>query len=92
VARILRDGVHPEELKRAKDGYLKQVEVSRTNDNMLALSLAENLFIGRTMQFDADLEAKIKALSVEDVNAALRKYIHPEQLSVVTAGDFKESK
>jgi len=44
------------------------------------------------MQFDADLEAKIKALTVEDVNAALRKYIHPEQLSVVTAGDFKETK
>ncbi len=92
VARILRDGVTAEELKRAKDGYLKQLEVSRTNDNMLASSLAENLFIGRTMQYDADLEAKMKALTVEDVNAALRKYIHPEQLSVVTAGDFKETK
>jgi len=92
VARILRDGVTAEELKRAKDGYLKQLEVSRTNDNLLASSLAENLFIGRTMQFDADLEAKIKALTVEDVNAALRKYIHPEQLSVVTAGDFKDTK
>ena len=92
VARILRDGVTAEELKRAKDGYLKQLEVSRTNDNMLASSLAENLFIGRTMQFDADLEAKIKSLTVEEVNAALRKYIHPEQLSVVTAGDFKETK
>ncbi|MGO8900756.1 MAG: M16 family metallopeptidase [Isosphaeraceae bacterium] len=92
VARILRDGVTAEELKHAKDGYLKQLEVSRTNDNMLASSLAENLFIGRTMQFDADLEAKIKALTVEEVNAALRKYIHPEQFSVVTAGDFKETK
>jgi len=92
VARILRDGVTAEELKRAKDGYLKQLEVSRTNDNMLASSLAENLFIGRTMQFNADLETKIKSLTVEEVNAALRKYIHPEQLSVVTAGDFKETK
>ena len=92
VARILRDGVTADELKRATDGYLKQHEVSRTNDNMLASTLAENLFIGRTMQFDADLEAKIKALTVEEVNAALRKYIHPEQLSVVTAGDFKETK
>ena len=92
VARILRDGVKADELKRAKDGYLKQLEVSRTNDNMLASSLAENLFIGRTMQYDADLEAKLKALTVEDVNAALRKYVHADQLSVVTAGDFKETK
>ena len=92
VARILRDGVTAEELKRAKDGYTKQLEVTRTNDNMLASSLAENLYIGRTMQYDADLEAKIKALTVEDVNAAMRKYIHSDQLSVVTAGDFKEMK
>ena len=56
---------------------------------MLASSLAENLFIGRTMQFQADLEAKIKALTVEEVNSAIRKYIDPKQLSVVTAGDFK---
>ena len=92
LARILRDGVTADELERAKDGYLKQLEVRRTNDNMLASSLAENLFIGRTMQFQADLEAKIKALTVEEVNAALRKYIDPKQLSVVTAGDFKETK
>ena len=84
VARLLRDGVTPAELKRAKDGYLKQLEVSRTNDAALASSLAENLFIGRTMQFQADLESKIKALTVEEVNAALRKYIDPKQLSVVT--------
>jgi len=90
VARILRDGVTPAELNRARDGYLEQLQVSRTNDNMLASSLAENLFIGRTMQFQADLEAKIKALTVEEVNAALRKYIDPKQLSVVTAGDFKD--
>ncbi len=88
VARILRDGVTAEELKRATDGYLKQREVGRTNDNMLASSLAENLFIGRTMQFDADLEAKIKAVTVDEVNAALRKYIRKNEFSVVTAGDF----
>jgi zinc protease len=90
VTRIVRDGITPDELKRAADGYVKQLEVSRTNDNMLASSLAENLYIDRTMQFDADLESKIKNLTVEDVNAALRKYVHFDRLSVVTAGDFKE--
>lgn len=41
------------------------------------------------MQFDADLEARIKTLTVDEVNAALRKYVHPDRLSVITAGDFK---
>jgi zinc protease len=92
IAKILRDGVSQAELKRAQDGFLQQQTVTRTNDNMLAVTLAENLFIGRTMQFQADLESRIKALSVEDVNAALRKYIDPKRLSVVTAGDFKGKK
>jgi zinc protease len=92
VARILRDGVTPEELKRAKDGYLKQLAVTRTNDSALTGMLAENLYVGRTMQFQADLEAKIQAVSVDDVNAALRKYLDPKQISVITAGDFKGSK
>ncbi|MGO9598894.1 MAG: M16 family metallopeptidase [Isosphaeraceae bacterium] len=91
LARILRDGVTADELKRAKDGYLKQIEVTRTSDNMLASSLAENLFVGRTMQFEADLEAKIKSLSVDEVNTVLRKHLDPKQLSVVTAGAFKDA-
>jgi len=90
IDKILRDGVTPAELKRAQDGYLQQQTVMRTNDNMLASSLAENLFIGRTMEFQAQQESKLKSLSVEEVNAALRKYIDPKRLSVVTAGDFKK--
>ncbi len=46
--------------------------------------------MGRTMQFQADLEQKIKDLTPEAVNAALRKYVDPKRFSVVTAGDFKK--
>jgi zinc protease len=90
LLKVLSDGVHLAELERAQSGYLRQQEVQRTNDGMLANSLTENLFIGRTMQFQADLESKIKSLTVDDVNSALRKYVDPKQLSVVTAGDFKK--
>jgi zinc protease len=92
LSKILSGGVTPAELDRAKAGFLRQQEVMRTSDNMLASALAENLFVGRTMQFQADLESKIKALTVEEVNSALRKHVDTKQLSVVTAGDFKEKK
>ena len=62
----------------------------RTNDMMLAALLANNLFVGRTMQFQADLEQKIKELTPEVVNAALRKHLDPKRLSAITAGDFKK--
>jgi predicted Zn-dependent peptidase len=42
------------------------------------------------MQFQADLEQKIKELRPEAVSTALRKYIDPKRFSVVTAGDFKK--
>jgi zinc protease len=90
LAKIVRDGVTQAELTRAKDGYLRQQQVMRTNDSGLSSTLGENLYVSRTMQFQADLDTRIKALSVGDVNAAIRKYIYPQQLSAVTAGDFKK--
>ncbi len=92
VHRLLRDGVKPDELERAKKGYLQQQQVLRTNDTMLAVLLTEDLYVGRTLRFQADLEEKIQALTPAAVDAALRKHINPKQLSVVTAGDFPKTK
>jgi zinc protease len=88
VARLLKDGVKTDELEKAKTGYLQQQQVMRTMDAMLAASLGENLYLGRTMQFQADLEQKIKTVTSEAVDAALRKHLDPKRLSIVTAGDF----
>jgi zinc protease len=92
LVRLLRDGVKADELEKAKTGYLQQQQVMRTMDAMLAASLAENLYLGRTMQFQADLEQKIKTLTPETVDAALRKHLDPKRLSIVTAGDFDKKK
>jgi zinc protease len=90
VDRLLRDGVTAAELDRSKAGYLQQQQVARSDDMGLASMLAADLYAGRTMQFQADLERKIRDLTPEAVNAALRKYIDPKRLTVVTAGDFKK--
>ena len=44
---------------------------------------------GRPLQWDADVETKIQSLTVEQVNAAFRKHIDPNGVSIVKAGDFK---
>jgi zinc protease len=41
------------------------------------------------MKWDADLEAKLQVLTLDDVNAAFRKHIDAATLSIVKAGDFK---
>jgi zinc protease len=88
LTRLLADGVTAAELARAKQGYLQQQQVARTNDSTLTAMLCENLFVDRTMEFYAELEKRITALMPEQVHEALRKYIDPKRLVIVDAGDF----
>jgi zinc protease len=88
IARMLKDGFTAEEVEAAKSGYLQSRQVSRAQDNELAGRLNNYLFIGRTLTFDADLEAKLKALTPEQIIAAMRRQIDPTKITIVKAGDF----
>ncbi len=90
--KLIAEGATAEELARAKQGYLQQQQVARTSDAMLASTLADNLFVGRTMAYYAELEKKIAGLTTEQVQAALKKWIDPKRLVIVDAGDFAASK
>jgi zinc protease len=89
LERLLRDGVTPEELDKAKQGHLQAQKVSRANDTALASLLSNLRHTGRTMAYEADLEKKIEALTPEQIQAALKKHIEPKGLVIVTAGDFE---
>jgi zinc protease len=90
VDRILKDGVGDKELAEAKEAYLKAAKVSRSSDSQLAGLLSSELEAGRTLEYEAALEKKIAALTVDEVNAALRKHLTPKRLVIVEAGDFKK--
>jgi zinc protease len=90
VARMLEDGFTAAEVEAAKSGWLQSQQVSRAQDNELAGRLNNYLFIGRTLQWDAQLEEKIRALTPEQINAAMRKYIDPSKITIIKAGDFKK--
>ncbi len=86
-------GFTPAEVEDAKKGLLNNLAVDLATDNQLVGRLASNLEIDRTMQYTSDFESKIKALTTEEVNAAFRKYISMDKISMVKAGDFnKKSK
>ncbi len=90
IDKLLADGITEEELARSKQGYLQQQQVSRTNDAVLTLLLADTLYAGRTMAYYAEQEQQINDLSTNDVVRALRKYIDPKKLVIVDAGDFSK--
>jgi zinc protease len=86
--RLLKDGITADELKDAVAGTLTEREQARAEDGTIAGMLTDQLYFGRTMQFTADLDAKYAALTRDQVNAAIRKHLKPQALSVFVAGDF----
>ena len=91
VARILKDGVTADELEKAKKTWLDQRMLQRADESNLAGTLDERERWGRTMQFDEQLEAKVAALTPNEVNAALKRHLDPSALSIVKGGDFKKA-
>ena len=89
LAKTLRDGFTAAEVTEAKKAYLDALMVSRSQDAALPALLATQEQHGRTMKWDEQLEAKIRSLTPEQINAAFRKHVDPAALSIVKAGDFK---
>ena len=92
LAKLAKDGFTLEEVAAAKSGWLQSRQLSRAQDNELASQLINHLFINRTIPWEADFETKVGALTVEQINAAMRKYITPDKITIVKAGDFAKAK
>lgn len=90
LARFVKEGVTEEELTKAKQGYLQAQKVRRTQDQALVALLGDTTHRGRTMEYYADLEKRINALTAEQVVAAFRKHIVPERLIIIHAGDLEK--
>jgi zinc protease len=87
--KAYKDGFTAAELSEAKKAILDARMVGRSTDAALMTLLAQHMQLDRPLKWDADLEAKMQTVTVEQVNAIFRKYIDPKGLSIVKAGDFK---
>ncbi|CAH0996246.1 hypothetical protein EMA8858_02377 [Emticicia aquatica] len=88
ITKVVTEGFTADELKAAKSGWLQSRSVSRSQDNELSNKLNNYLYLDRTLQFDADFEKQVEAITVEQVNAAMKKFIDPKKISIIKAGDF----
>ena len=91
IARALKDGFEAKEVEEAHSGWLQSRQVSRAQDAALARLLAQDLYLSRTLAWDADLEKKVEALTPADVVSALRRHIDPVKITIVKAGDFAKA-
>ena len=68
------------------------MKVGRSSDPALSGTLNGLQRLDRTMMWQADMENKFKALTPDEVNAAMKRHIDPKKLVIVGAGDFGEEK
>ena len=89
LARALKEGFGAKELDEGRSGLLAFRRLSRAQDDVLAGALVNNLYLGRTFEVSARVDAALAALTLPQVNDALRKYLKPDTIDMVFAGDFK---
>ena len=89
LAKTLASGFTPDEVAAAKKALRDQRIVGRSQDAGLLGLIATREEFDRTLAWDEQMDAKIDALTVDQVNAAFRRHVALEQLSIVKAGDFK---
>jgi zinc protease len=88
IDRMLRDGFTAEEVEAAREGYLQSRQMNRAQDMALSRDLEQKLYLDRDMQWDADLEQRLRTLTPDQIVEAMRRHIDPSALTVVKAGDF----
>jgi zinc protease len=90
-ARFVRDGVTDAEVRDAVNSLLTEREQRRGEDPRLLSYLANGLHDGRDTAWWIAADAKARALTAAQVNAAIRKHFKPDGLSVFKAGDFAKA-
>ncbi|CAN5491545.1 pitrilysin family protein [soil metagenome] len=88
LVRALKEGFTEAEVAAAKGTILKLRRQSLASEHTVGSILAYNLYWNRSLQQREQRDQRYAAVTLDEVNAALRKYVKPEKLSVVVAGDF----
>ena len=91
IAKAIKDGFTDQEVEEAKKGLLQAMQVARSQDDVVARSWNDKMENQRTWVFSKKQAEAISKLTTADVNAALRKYIKPDEITFVLAGDQKKA-
>jgi zinc protease len=92
IRKLVKDGVSDKELEEAKKSYAKNWDTRIADDDFVAGELAQGLYLGRTFAFWRDINDHIQKLSMADIRVAAEKFIKPDGLVKVRAGDLSKRK
>ncbi len=90
IGKLVSAGITAEELTGAKQGILQGFERNLSNDALVLGMLQDGLYLDRKMDYWAKQNAAVTALTLDQVNAAIKRHLKPDSLVKITAGDKKK--
>lgn len=88
LEKVLADGFTAEEFEAARQGWLETRQLNRAQDGTVAGGIGQNIYFSRTYGFEQELEDRVRSLTLEEVNQAIRDRLDLSKLTIVKAGDF----
>lgn len=88
ITKAIDKGFSKEEYDNSLKSWLQGRQTNLSLDNFLSYQLREYLELGKTMKDYTDYENKVKALDVNKVNSAMKKYFDINKFVLIYAGDF----
>ncbi len=90
--KVITTGFTSEEIEAAKTGWLQQRQLSRAQDAYVASALTTLIFQNKNYFTSEKLEKDVLALTPVQINATMKKYLTPENITIIKAGDFAKAK
>ena len=91
IQRLAKDGITASELATAKKAMQAESDTWRANDAGVASGWLGHLARDRSFRWNGDFDTRVQALTLEQVNAAIRKWIAPASVSWSLAGEFDKA-
>jgi len=85
-------GFFGSELEQARRSLLDYRRLSRSQDAALAAMATRQLHLDRDFLHEQREDERIAAVTLEQVNAAWRRWMDPARIAVAWAGDFKAAR
>ena len=92
VDKAIKGGFTQDELSKSITSWLEQNRTSLGSNETLAGIIRSFLQNDRDLNQYSEFETKIKSLTLDAVNASLRKYFDKSKLVMVYGGDFEKGK
>jgi zinc protease len=88
IEGIRKSVLSDKELAEAKKSYTAGWEAQMAEDDFIAGELVNGLYLERTFAYWKKVNARVQQVTAAELQAAAQKYLRPEKLAKVKAGDL----